>query len=125
MFRTPVKRSTHTQPCAQSVFCTRPLASDGGPSAIDQRRVVDASFLDLVRYGIERAHDPAVRSSLPVVDAQLKVSTPNGPFWRRYTDDGYGETPSGGEWLITQPDTQTSSGKRCPFHRGPTASSST
>ena len=35
---------------------------DGGPSAIDQRRVVDPSFLDLVRLGIEAPDDPAVLS---------------------------------------------------------------
>ena len=33
---------------------------DGGPSAVDQRRVVDPSFLDLVRYGILRPGDRAV-----------------------------------------------------------------
>ena len=91
---------------------------DGGPSAIDQRRVVDASFLDLVRYGIERPHDPAVRSSLPVVDQELKVSTPNGPFWRRYTDDGYGETRTGGEWRITDPDTHETLGRAWPILAG-------
>jgi glucoamylase len=91
---------------------------DGGPSAIDQRRVVDASFLDLVRYGIERPHDPAVRSSLPVVDRELKVSTPNGPFWRRYTDDGYGETRTGGEWRITDPDTHETLGRAWPILAG-------
>ncbi len=91
---------------------------DGGPSAIDQRRVVDASFLDLVRYGIERPDDPAVRSSLPVIDRQLKVSTPNGPFWRRYTDDGYGETRSGGEWRITDPDTHDTLGRAWPILAG-------
>ena len=91
---------------------------DGGPSAIDQRRVVDASFLDLVRYGIERPHDPAVRSSLPVVDHELKVTTPNGPFWRRYTDDGYGETRTGGEWRITDPDTHETLGRAWPILAG-------
>ena len=38
---------------------------DGGPSAVDQRKVVDASFLDLVRYGIEQPDDADVRSTLP------------------------------------------------------------
>ena len=37
---------------------------DGGPSAVDQRRVVDQSFLDLVRYGITAPDDPAVRNTL-------------------------------------------------------------
>jgi glucoamylase len=33
---------------------------DSGPSNVDQRRVVDPSYLDLVRLGVLPAHDPAV-----------------------------------------------------------------
>ena len=91
---------------------------DGGPSAKDQRAVVDASFLDLVRYGIEPADDPDVVSTLPVVDRQLKVDTPNGPFWHRFDDDGYGETRTGGQWDITQPDTFTTLGRGWPLLTG-------
>ena len=91
---------------------------DGGPSAIDQRKVVDASFLDLVRYGIEPADDPAVLSSLPVVDSQLEVHTPNGPFWRRYSFDGYGETRTGAEWFISDPDTHQTLGRAWPLLAG-------
>jgi glucoamylase len=68
--------------------------SDGGPT-VDQRTVVDPSFLELVRLGVLRADDPAVRSTLPVVDRELGVETPNGFFWHRYNHDGYGETPDG------------------------------
>jgi glucoamylase len=68
---------------------------DGGPT-IDQRAVVDPSFLELVRLGVLRADDPAVLSTLPVVDRELGVDTPNGRFWHRYSFDGYGETPDGG-----------------------------
>ena len=68
---------------------------DGGPT-IDQRAVVDPSFLELVRLGVLPADDPAVRSSLPVVDRELGVQTPNGMFWHRYNYDGYGETPTAG-----------------------------
>jgi glucoamylase len=88
---------------------------DGGPSAVDQRRIVDPSFLDLVRYGILRPHDRTVRSTLKVVDARLRVRTPNGPFWHRYTFDGYGETSSGGEWTITNPGTHTTHGRAWPL----------
>ena len=38
--------------------------SDGGPT-IDQRRVVDASFLELVRLGVKPADDRDIRSTLP------------------------------------------------------------
>jgi glucoamylase len=91
---------------------------DGGPSAIDQRRVVDASFLDLVRFGILRPHDPAVRSSLPVIDRVLRVRTPNGTYWHRFTSDGYGETRRGGEWRITDPDTFLTLGRAWPLLAG-------
>lgn len=68
---------------------------DGGPT-IDQRAVVDPSFLELVRLGVERADAPHVVSTLPVIDRQLGVTTPTGQFWHRYNYDGYGETPDGG-----------------------------
>ena len=34
-------------------------------------------------------------STLPVVDRELGVDTPNGQFWHRFNHDGYGETPDG------------------------------
>ena len=68
---------------------------DGGPT-IDQRAVVDPSFLELVRLGVRRADDPAVTGTLPVVDRELAVDTPSGRFWHRYSYDGYGETAEGG-----------------------------
>lgn len=58
--------------------------------------VVDAGFLELVRYGIRRAGDPLFEDSLKVVDATLKVDTPYGPCWRRYNHDGYGQKKDGG-----------------------------
>jgi glucoamylase len=91
---------------------------DGGPTAVDQRQVVDPSFLDLVRYGILRPRDPAVRSSLSVIDDQLGIRTPNGPFWHRSSFDGYGETRSGGEWVITDSGTHTTLGRAWPLLTG-------
>jgi glucoamylase len=91
---------------------------DGGPSAADQRTVVDASFLDLVRYGIVAPDAPVVRNSLRVVDRQLQVETPNGPFWHRYGFDGYGERRSGAEWEPTDPDTFTTLGRAWPLLAG-------
>jgi glucoamylase len=88
---------------------------DGGPKAVDQRRVLDPSFLDLVRFGILGPHDRVVRSSLAVVDRKLEVRTPNGPLWHRASFDGYGETRSGGEWTITDPGTHTTLGRVWPL----------
>jgi glucoamylase len=39
------------------------------------KEIVDAGFLELVRYGIRRADDPIIQDSLRVVDAVLKVET--------------------------------------------------
>jgi hypothetical protein len=71
---------------------------DSGPSNVDQRRVVDPSFLDLVRLGVLPADDPAVVNTLGVVDAQLGVPTANGFFWHRASFDGYGEELNGDQW---------------------------
>lgn len=59
------------------------------------REIVDAGFLELVRFGIIAADDPLVVNSLKVIDATLKVDTPFGPCWRRYNHDGYGQGPGG------------------------------
>ncbi len=58
--------------------------------------IVDAGFLELVRYGIRKAGDPLMEDSLRVVDQLLKVETPHGPCWRRYNHDGYGQRDDGG-----------------------------
>jgi glucoamylase len=71
--------------------------SDGGP-LVDQRRVVDPSFLDVVRLGVKSPTDPNVLSTLPVIDRELRYTTANGPFWHRASFDGYGERPDGTQW---------------------------
>jgi glucoamylase len=65
----------------------------------EAREIVDAGFLELVRYGIRRADDPLVVDSLKVVDHVLKIETPNGTSWRRYNHDGYGQRKDGGPFL--------------------------
>jgi glucoamylase len=91
---------------------------DGGPKAVDQRKVVDPSFLDLVRFGLLKPRDPVVRSSLRVIDRRLEVRTPNGPFWHRSSFDGYGETRTGREWTITDSGTHTTLGRVWPLLSG-------
>ena len=65
----------------------------------EARNVVDAGFLELVRYGIRRADDPVIVDSLKVIDHVLKVETAVGPCWRRYNHDGYGQRHDGGPYL--------------------------
>jgi glucoamylase len=71
--------------------------ADGGP-LIDQRLVVDPSFLELVRLGVKRAHDPNILNTNQVVDTKLAYDTPNGRFWHRSSFDGYGEKRDGSQW---------------------------
>jgi glucoamylase len=68
----------------------------GQPWSFPANTIVDAGFLELVRYGIRRADDPLIVDSLRVIDAALKVETPYGPCWRRYNHDGYGQRADGG-----------------------------
>jgi len=68
-----------------------------GSITVDQRSLIDAGFLDLVRLGVLPASDPTIQSSLTVVDDTIERQTPNGPGFFRYgtsstqDDDGYGD----------------------------------
>jgi glucoamylase len=93
--------------------CGEPYARDGcgeeivrinnrGPGEradFEARNVVDAGFLELVRYGVRRADDPVIVDSLKVIDHTLGVETAVGPCWRRYNHDGYGQRHDGGPFL--------------------------
>src|ERR1051325_3636463 len=59
------------------------------------RNVVSADFLDLVRLGVRDANDPLIVESLAVIDRILKRDLPQGPCWRRYNHDGYGQKEDG------------------------------
>lgn len=71
--------------------------ADGGP-LVDQRRVIDPSFLEIVRLGVKPARDPGVLSTLRVIDGRLMYRTANGPCWHRSSFDGYGERRDGSQW---------------------------
>ncbi|MFQ5517916.1 MAG: glycoside hydrolase family 15 protein, partial [Acidimicrobiia bacterium] len=78
----------------------------GGPYEFPARDIVDAGFLELVRYGVRSAEDPLIVDSLRVVDAVIKADTPFGPSWYRYNHDGYGQQRDGGPftgWGIGRP----------------------
>ena len=78
---------------------TIPNLPPGAPYLFRAREIVDAGFLELVRYGIRKPDDPLIADSLKVVDAILKVETPVGPVWRRYNHDGYGQREDGGPYI--------------------------
>ena len=71
------------------------VALRNGGGTYDERSIVDASFLELVRLGIRGARDPLILRSLAVVDRTLRVATPKGPAFYRYNHDGYGEKADG------------------------------
>jgi len=70
----------------------------GDRAEFPAKEIVDAGFLELVRYGIRDAHDSLIQDSLRVVDAVLKVDTPFGPCWRRYNHDGFGQRDDGASY---------------------------
>jgi glucoamylase len=67
----------------------------------EAREIIDAGFLELVRYGIRSADDPLMIDSLKVVDAVLKRDLPQGVGWLRYNFDGYGQRADGGPYKGT------------------------
>jgi glucan 1,4-alpha-glucosidase len=64
---------------------------NNGGGQWDERSIVDAGFLELVRLGVKRAGDPFVTASLPEVDSVIRV----GSLFYRYNHDGYGEKADG------------------------------
>jgi glucoamylase len=100
-----------------------------GSITADQRSIVDAGFLELVRLGILPARDADIRSSLTVIDNTIERQTNSGPGWYRYgtsapgSEDGYGDcwtpdptscTVNGAPW----PPTDTGSGHLWPVLSG-------
>ncbi len=75
---------------------TTMLAVANGGGLQPARNVVGGDFLHLVRLGIRAADNPVVRDSIEVVDRLLKCDLPQGPGWRRYNHDGYGQKDDGG-----------------------------
>lgn len=69
-----------------------------GAGVFDEREIVDAGFLELVRLGIKQPDDPLIQKSLKVIDEVIRVKTPNGDAFYRYNHDGYGEMDDGRRW---------------------------
>ena len=71
------------------------LTLSNGGGTYPARNVVGGDFLHLVRLGIRAAGDPLIIDSIAVIDAILKRHLPQGPCWRRYNHDGYGQKTDG------------------------------
>jgi glucoamylase len=104
-----------------------PIEGANGQPALDERRILDPGFLELVRYGVRPANDPYVLDSLAELDddalpQRLRVRYPlpcDGATvsgWRRYGNDGYGErTDDGSAYAGGHPDQR---GRIWPFLSG-------
>ena len=104
-----VEKWTVTKPHGASGYYLRITANDNpndgakmeinsSTRVVDERKIVDAGFLELVRLGIKRPRDPLIVESLKLIDQLIRVKTPVGEAWYRYNHDAYGETPDGGKY---------------------------
>lgn len=66
-----------------------------GEGVLKLTDLISVDALSLVRFGLRAADDPRILNTIKVIDALLKVDTPNGPCWHRYNNDGYGEHENG------------------------------
>ena len=69
----------------------RPLSE----SMVNASEIVSPDALALVRFGLRSPDDQRILDTVRVIDHTLRVELPQGPAWRRYTGDGYGEHPNG------------------------------
>ena len=68
---------------------------EAGSGAIAADELISTDAIALVRFGLRAPDDPRVLSTIAVIDRLLKVDLPQGPGWRRYNLDGYGEKADG------------------------------
>ena len=69
----------------------RPIGQSAAPAA----QILSPDALALVRFGLRAPDDPRILDTLRALDARLRVVTPAGPCWKRYSGDGYGEHEDG------------------------------
>ena len=114
------KPATYYLRISRSEDANNPGVQDerNGHAGLRSDMMVDAGFLELVRYGVRPADDKNIESSLAVVDDQdlpdnLRVrydfhfGDTTVPGFRRYGNDGYGDRVSGGDYAVSgvmQPD---------------------
>ncbi len=60
-----------------------------------QGELVDAGFLELVRYGVRDPKDQHIVSSIEVVDKMIRSDYPGGAAFYRFNGDGFGEKEDG------------------------------
>ncbi len=80
---------THTGPWDPNngAWCT--IANSG--ERREQTEILDQGFLKLALQGLVPASDWRLKHSLEILNKRLRVKTPNGDGWYRYSYDAYGE----------------------------------
>jgi glucoamylase len=66
-----------------------------GSGSIPADELISTDAIALVRFGLRAHEDPRVLGTIAVIDRLLKVELPQGPGWRRYNLDDYGEKADG------------------------------
>ncbi|MBR9727131.1 glycoside hydrolase family 15 protein [Shewanella intestini] len=108
-----------------------PLLDNNGKPGIDQRQILDAGFLELVRYGVTPATDSVIKNSVKLIDntdlehnlrVKYEFVAKDGstvPGYRRYGNDGYGEdTQTGNSYAENGSNTIDQRGRVWPFFTG-------
>ncbi len=88
-----VEPCMHIGPGTETVILAN--RGPGEQYAFEARAIVDGGFLETVRYGLRRPDDPMVVATVKVADAILRRELPQGPGFRRYNHDGYGNHKDG------------------------------
>ena len=78
------------------VGCT--IANSG--QRVGQKAILDQGFLKLSLMGLVSAGDWRINASLEKVNKHIRVKTPNGYGWYRYSYDAYGENKKGRLWPL-------------------------
>jgi glucoamylase len=72
------------------------ISINNGGGEHEERAIVDAGFLDLVRLGVKPPQDLSIADGLQEVDQVIRVERAGkGPLFYRYNNDGYGEKGDG------------------------------
>lgn len=87
----PDSLTSSVSQCHMLVF----VKNVSSPEPHHQGELVDAGFLDLVRYGVRGPQDPRILSSLKVVDGMIRFEHKDLVSFYRYNWDGYGEKEDG------------------------------
>lgn len=69
------------------------LANGGGKHPA--RDIIGGDFLHLVRLGLRAPDHPLVVNTIQIMDQTIRYDLPQGPGWRRYNFDGYGQRDDG------------------------------